>query len=137
MDSAKLVEELERDEGCRLKPYEDSLGILTIGIGRNLRDVGISKTEAYILLHNDIERATVNLDQYLPWWRTLDETRQRVLMNMVFNLGIHRLLDFRRTLASIQGSNFEQAAKEMLDSAWAKQVGPRAIRLSERVRTGA
>jgi hypothetical protein len=70
MDTAKLVDELIRDEGLRLRPYMDSATPprITIGVGRNLSDVGISKDEAFRMLHNDLERVTADLDQHLPWW---------------------------------------------------------------------
>ena len=137
MDLGRMVDELERDEGLRLKPYRDSLGVLTIGVGRNLDAVGISRGEAYFLLHNDVERAVADVDKWLPWWTGLDEPRQRVLVNMAFNLGIKRLLGFQRFLAAAQAGRYEDAATEMLASAWAGQVGPRAQRLAAMMRGGA
>jgi lysozyme len=131
--TSSLVADLTRDEGLRLKPYVDSVGKLTIGVGRNLTDVGISQDEAEYLLRNDIAAAELLLDRSIGWWRTLDEVRQRVLINMAFNLG-PRLLDFQVTLGRIQARNFEGAAESMLQSKWAQQVGPRAQRLAELMR---
>jgi len=136
MDAQKMIAELERDEGMRLKPYPDSMGVLTIGVGRNLRDVGITKGEAYQMLHNDIDRVTQELDEHLPWWSTLSEVRQRVLVNMCFNLGYARLLGFRSALAAMQIGDWEGAASGMMASQWANQVGPRAVRLAAMMRTG-
>ncbi|KAG0310255.1 hypothetical protein BGZ97_012685, partial [Linnemannia gamsii] len=82
----KLLSELSRDEGRRLKPYRDTVGKLTIGVGRNLTDVGISESECDMLLENDIARIRAWLDLKLPWWRDMDKVRQRVLINMTFNL---------------------------------------------------
>jgi lysozyme len=101
-----------------------------------LRDTGISKEEAYHLAHNDIDRVRIDLDQYLPWWSTLDETRQRVLANMCFNMGIVKLLEFTQTLKLIKQGQYDLAASAMLASNWAKQVGPRAIRLADLMRRG-
>jgi lysozyme len=136
MDSEKLIRELTRDEGLRLKPYRCSAGKLTIGIGRNLDDVGISHGEAEIMLRNDISRAEADLDRDLPWWKTLDEVRRRVLVNMAFNLGIRGLLGFKNTLELVRTGRYLDAAQHMLDSKWAKQVGPRAVRLATMMRDG-
>lgn len=77
-----------------------------------------------------------DLDRTLPWWRGLDEVRKAILINMCFNLGLPRLMTFRKMLKALEDRNYELAAKEMLDSKWAKQVGNRAIELSEMMRTG-
>lgn len=136
MNSRLLVEELKRDEGVRLKVYLDSRGIATIGVGRNLRDVGISEGEALALLEADIARTTADLDRTIPWWVTLDEVRQRVLMNMAFQLGAAGLLGFHQTLAMVRAGDYAGAAREMLISTWAEQTGPRAQRLSNMMRDG-
>ena len=134
MDTLRLMAELERDEGRRLKIYFDSRGIPTIGIGRNLRSVGISDGEAEFMLGNDVARVVADLDQALPWWRKLDEDRQRVLANMAFNLGIEGLCTFRHTLGAIERGDYTEASAAMLASLWAQQVGPRAVRLAARMR---
>lgn len=143
MDRQKLVAELKRDEALRLKPYRDTEGKLTIGIGRNLDDVGISEAEAAVLVNNDIDRTIADLDAKLPWWRQLDEVRQRVLVNMCFNMGIGNvslgkgLLSFVNTLAKMKAGDYQGAADGMRASKWAGQVGARAERLIQMMRTGA
>jgi lysozyme len=132
-----LIKQLRRDEGVRLKPYKDTVGKLTIGIGRNLDDVGISNVEADTLLKNDVTRAMADLDKHLPWWATLDDARRGVLVNMAFNLGIHGLLGFKNTLRMIETGRYNDAADNMLQSKWATQVGVRAQRLATQMRTGA
>jgi len=131
MDYEKLKLQLIKHEGLRLKPYRDSVGILSIGVGRNLDDVGISEDEAMVLLGNDIIGVFDDLDRECQWWRQMSETRQLVLADMCFNLGISRLLGFKNTLAAMQEGRWDDAAKEMLDSKWAKQVGKRAITLAD------
>lgn len=131
-----LEDQLLRDEGLRLKPYKDSVGKTTIGIGRNLDDVGISHGEALMLLANDIESASAALRTQLPWTINLDEVRRAALVNAAFNMGIGGLLAFRHALASLQSGDYETAANQMLESLWAKQVGPRAVRIAEQIRTG-
>ena len=131
-----IIEQLKRDEGVRLKPYRDSVGKLTIGVGRNLDDVGIDANEADFLLSNDVVRAGLELSTHLPWTDKLDDARRGVLLNMTFNLGIAGLLTFRNTLSLIQNGHYAAAAAAMLDSKWAAQVGPRAQRLSQQMEQG-
>jgi lysozyme len=131
-----LREQLIRDEGRRLRPYRDSVGKLTIGVGRNLDDVGISPAEADFLLDNDIARATAEVRTFLPWTETLDEVRREALVNMAFNLGIGGLLGFRLMLAALRGGDYASAAAEVLESRYAQQVGPRAHRVSKQIETG-
>lgn len=135
-DMPTMIAELRRDEGVRLKPYRDPVGKLTIGTGRNLDDVGISDDENNLMLSNDVGRACASLDKALPWWRNLDPVRQRVLVNMAFNMGIGTLLGFHNTLAAIQASDWQSAHDGMLASRWATQVGNRAQRLADMMLTG-
>lgn len=136
MNINTLSDELVRDEGLRLKTYRCTAGKLTIGIGRNLDDVGISESEARVLLANDIAKVASQLDNALPWWKSLSEPRQRVLANMAFNLGITGLLGFKNTLGMIERGEYTKAADAMLASKWARQVGARATRLSDMMRKG-
>jgi lysozyme len=136
MNLQELKAQLVRHEGMVLKVYRDSLGIPTIGVGRNLQDVGVSEDEAMLLLDNDLLGVFNDLDRYCPWWRGMSETRQMVLADMCFNMGIKRLMGFLKTLSAMQGGRYEVAAVEMLDSKWAKQVGKRAQTLSEMMKEG-
>lgn len=136
MNVETLSKALKRDEGIRLKPYRCTAGKLTIGIGRNLDDKGISESEAMALLAGDIKEVETSLDAKLPWWRSLNEPRQHVLANMAFNLGIDGLLQFKNTLALIQAGKFDDAASGMLASKWAGQVKGRATRLAKQMQTG-
>lgn len=131
-----LVEMIKRHEGLRLNPYRCTSGKLTIGYGRNLEDKGISEKEALILLENDLNDVIASLYKYIPWFFKLDVVRQDVLTNMCFNLGIHGLLQFKKTLRAIQDGDYDKAADEMLDSKWAEQVKSRAMELSRMMRTG-
>ncbi|WP_055138748.1 glycoside hydrolase family protein [Burkholderia plantarii] len=135
MDRQTLIAELSRDEGRRLMPYTDTVGKITIGVGRNLTDVGISESECDMLLADDIDRTITWLDAKLPWWRELDTVRQRAMVNMAFNMG-GGLLTFVNTLDAIKRGDYAAASKGMLDSKWARQVGARATRLAEMMTTG-
>ena len=131
-----IIDQLRRDEGVRLKPYRDSVGKLTIGVGRNLDDVGISSDEADFLLSNDVAYAQRMLEQALPWTVGLGDARNGVLLNMTFNMGIGGLLEFKETLAKIQSGDYAGAAQHMLDSKWAEEVGPRSHRLALQMESG-
>jgi lysozyme len=134
-DSA-LVRQIELHEGIRLRPYRCTAGKLTIGVGRNLEDRGITLAEARLLLANDLADVRNGLLNALPWVAGLDDVRQRVLIDMAFNLGIQGLLDFKRTLEAVRQGRYHQAAGMMLESRWARQVGQRAQRLSQMMRDG-
>lgn len=136
VDRTAMTRQLRLHEGERLKPYRCTAGKLTIGVGRNLEDRGITAQESAMLLANDIAREERALFEALPWVSGLDEVRQRVLLDMAFNMGMGSLLQFKLTLGAIQAGQYEQASKMMLDSRWAKQVGQRAERLSRMMATG-
>ena len=131
-----LLDRLIVHEGLRLKLYTDTTGHTGIGIGRNLTDRGITEMEARYLCANDIGIAEVDLDRNAPWWRGLNETRQQVLIEMCFALGWPRLSGFVKMLAALHRNDFQVAAQEMLSSAWAGQVGRRAVTLAAAMRDG-
>lgn len=132
----QLKKMLTRHEGFRLKPYRDSVLKLTIGVGRNLDDFGLTKEEVLYLLHNDVMRVTQEVRRAFPWYLRLNAVRQNVVLNMVFNLGLSRFLGFKKTIGAIESKNWDTAAKEMLDSKWASQVGNRAKELAKMMKTG-
>jgi len=131
MNRERLTADLMRDEDLRLKPYRDTAGKLTIGIGRNLDDVGLRHGEALIMLANDIADASAECAAAFAFWPDLNEPQQRGLCNMAFNLGMPRLRGFRKMLAALEAQDYETAADEALDSRWARQVGDRAERIAE------
>ena len=134
----RLIEQLKRHEGVSKWAYEDHLGYITVGVGRCLDPeigLGLSDKEIDYLLQNDIERCYKELE-CLSWFPDLDPIRQEALVNMVFNLGLTRFLQFKKTLAYMAEGRYPEAADEMLDSKWARQVKNRAIELSEMIRTG-
>lgn len=136
MNHAALVRMLHEHEGLRLKPYRCTAGKLTIGVGHNLDDKGLPRVVVDLLLDIDIADTMEDLDNAIPWWRELDNVRQLVIADMAFNLGITGLLKFRKALQAMQHGIYDMAANEMRKSVWAKQVGRRADRLIEMMRTG-
>lgn len=128
-----LEEMLIRHEGMVLHAYTDSEGYLTIGIGRLIDkrlNGGITEEEARHLLRNDIQKV-VDQAKTFPWYDGLSNQRKQVVLNMIFNLGLTRFSKFRNTIGCISRGEYAEAAKEMLDSTWAKQVGKRAIELAQ------
>lgn len=143
----KFFAQLKRHEGLRMEAYLCPAGKLTIGYGHNLdawpvegvRKVGdvISREKAEELLVEDVFGMVDELDDALPWWREMSEPRQAVLLNMAFNMGLPKLLTFKKAIAAMYVGNWNKAAHEMLDSQWAEQVKGRAAELATQMVTGA
>jgi lysozyme len=138
MTSVNLIPDLERDEGLRLSAYQDTAGIWTVGYGHAYVHPGTvwTQQQAEQMLEADVAHTEAALDIQLPWWRTLDDVRQDVIVEMAFNIGVTGLLQFHNTLAAVKAEQWAQASAGMLHSAWATQVGARADRLAEQMLTG-
>jgi len=122
MDKVQLFLDLKEDEGKRKFPYRDTVGKLSIGIGRNLTDRGLLPSEIEFLFLNDIAIVEHDLDCFLPWWRLRPETVQRALVNLCFNMGIIKLLKFKNTLRCIELGQYGAAVANLKKSLWFKQV---------------
>ena len=133
---SRLIETLRRHEGVKNTLYKCTSDKWTIGVGRNLEDVGLSEEEIDMLLLNDIVRTKELMDNYIPWHSDLDEVRQEALINFVFNVGIGTTMKFKNAMAALEEHDYDTAATEMLDSNWAKQVGSRAIEITQMIKTG-
>lgn len=134
-----LIDQLKRHEGLVLHAYTDHLGFWTIGYGRLIderRGGGLSAQEAELLLRNDVQRVTVAVERRLPWVRGLSEPRRQALCNMAFQMGVAGLLGFRNMLSAMQKGRFDLAAREALDSRWAKQTPRRADEIADMIRRG-
>ena len=152
-----FIEELIKHEGLKLQVYKDTLGIDTIGIGRNLEDRGITKQEldeldipsidhvyeygiteadAVYLATNDVQIVEEELVRAHPCVDRLDSVRQLILIDMAFNMGVPRLCKFKKMWAAVHDKDYPTAAKEMLDSRWAKQVKGRATKLANAMHNG-
>jgi len=143
----ELKKRLKRNEGFRGEVYDDAtgqpirkgsivVGHPTIGYGIRLdMKNAISALEAEMLTNSRIARAK-NEAEVFPWFKTLGDTRQGVVIEMIYNIGFAGFLDFKKTIAAIAKRDFELAAKEMLDSLWRKQVGHRAVELADIMKDG-
>ena len=136
-----IVDQLKRDEGVRQVAYQDSLGLWTIGVGRLIdgRKVGagLRIKEIEQMLLNDIADREQALRLSLPWFDSLDEVRQAVLVNMAFQLGVVGLLQFKDTLNRVREGDYAGAAVAMLQSKWASQTPERAKRVAKQMESGA
>ncbi len=132
----RLLRQLIRHEGKRNSMYLDSKGIPTIGIGHNLRDKPISDAAVAQIYEDDITDAEREIEREIPWVVGLSLPRQGVIYDMVHNLGMAGFQRFVKMIAALIAERWEDAAYEMLDSDWAKQVGRRATRLAEQMRSG-
>jgi lysozyme len=121
--------QLKVDEGFRTKPYVDTAGKITIGIGRNLTDNGVNRGEIALMFDNDLVVAETGARMLVPRFDALSDARKAVLMNMVFNMGYARVALFVKTLKAINDGRFSDAAAEMRASIWYEQTGDRAKRL--------
>lgn len=136
MLNTKLQNLLARHEGLRLTPYQDTVGKWTIGYGRNLDDKGITESEAEFLMTNDIIEVSEELDRRIDFWNSLDLVRKAALTDMAFNLGIRGLLGFKKMLAAMRVADWQEAARQALDSKWSKQVGQRSWDIADMIITG-
>ena len=131
----QTIEQIKQDEGLRLNPYECTSGKLTIGYGRNLEDCGITEEEATIMLHNDLIQIIKQMQSW-DWIETLNEERQSVLIQMVYQIGFAGVRKFKKMIHAMKSQDYHKASIEMLDSLWAKQTPQRAKRLAKQMKTG-
>lgn len=150
-NNKRLIEQLKRDEGSVKNasglhvPYRCTAGKLTIGYGHNLdanpisglsERSAISEAEATRILEGDVRKVKALVTRAFPWAASLDAPRFAVLTNMAFNMGIRGLYSFTNTLSAVQNGEYEDAARRMIASKWATQVGNRARRLAKQMETG-
>jgi lysozyme len=133
---SSLEADLTRDEGTRNRPYLDSRGFHTIGVGHNLDAEGLAPEAIAAQLRHDVLTKALPLYQALPWLQNAPEPVQRALLNMAFNIGIQGLLKFKTTLALIEQGDYDLAADRILKLPYAKQVGSRASRVASLIRKG-
>ena len=136
---SKIIEMLRKHEGVETHAYKCTADKTTIGVGRNIDPnggIGLSNDEIDYLLANDVERVDAELFQVFSWYDDLDDPRKDAIMDMCFNMGLPRLMQFKKALGAMSAKNYDSAAVEFLDSRWAKQVGQRAISITDIIRSG-
>jgi lysozyme len=153
----RMVTQLLLHEGLRLKPYRDTEGLLTVGVGYCIDRRGIlpleqiigrkfdgklTREEAVKVLAADIDRFEAATLKAFPHYARLDEVRQRVCLDMAYNMG-YGALCFKKTIAFVMKGEHLKAGDEMMKSKWADQVGDgwggqldRAERLANMMKSG-
>jgi lysozyme len=138
----KLIATLKRHEGVKTHAYRDSLGVLTIGCGRNINNsskhkgIGLTIDEIEYMLQNDVERTIKELSQEYVWFNDMEEgARRDGIINMHFNLGRFRFAGFKKAIGHMENGSYDAAATEFLDSRWAKQVKGRSLEVTDMIKT--
>jgi len=139
MNRIRLREQLKYDEGVMPSAYQDSEGYWTIGVGRLIdaeKGGRLRDDEIDYLLNNDLDEVINQVTREFPWYGDMNDPRQEVICNMVFNLGLNGFKGFKKMIAACERHDWETASVEMMDSKWSRQVGQRAVRLSDTMRKG-
>lgn len=133
----ELLASTKLHEGYRSRAYLDTANppVWTIGYGTNLQELEIGEELATEWLYDMLRKAERSARGY-PWFTNLNQARQDAIVEMIYNLGLSRFDKFAKLKAACAVSDFFDAADQMLDSLWAKQVGVRADRLAIQMRTG-
>lgn len=135
MNLTKLTAQLIKHEGLKLKPYMDTVGKVTIGVGHNLTDVGLTQDQALYILSGDISQVVQFLTSNCPWFISLDDVRQRAITDLAFDVR-DKLLQFTHMVAAIEAKDWPTASAELLNSTFAKETGQRAHDLAQMLQTG-
>ena len=144
MDLQVLREQLEIDEGVKYEVYNDHLGYATFGVGHLVLEsdeehgspLGTAVSESRVIeaFEQDCENVLRDCDILYEDFADLPEEAQQVIANMMFNMGRPRLSKFKGMKRGVDSRNWNEAADEMVDSAWYRQVTNRANRLVDRIR---
>jgi GH24 family phage-related lysozyme (muramidase) len=135
VDLAKVKALITLHEGLKAFPYVDTVGKITIGVGHNLTDKGLSAKQIDFILGDDIVDTLVFLASHCPWFAALDEVRQRAIIDLTFDIQ-GKLLGFKNMITALEGSEWNVASTELLNSTFARQTGKRATDLAHMILTG-
>jgi lysozyme len=135
IDSGMMRVRLIKDEALRLKPYLDTVGRITAGIGRNLSAKGVGQAACDMWFAEDVAEALSGAEAY-PWFTGLDQSRRQVVVCMIFNMGAEAFDEFDGTHDALAAHNWQSASDHMLATKWAQQVGNRALIYARIVRLG-
>lgn len=135
IDLDRLEREIAIDEGFRGSPYLDSVGVLTVGYGRNLESNPLTADEARYLMLNDVIACIRDLESF-EFWQQATTPRRHALINMRYNLGAGGFREFRRMIAAANRGDWQAAADEAQDSKWFRQVKSRGPKIVNVLRTG-
>lgn len=135
MNREAVRKRLIEEEGLRLFPYTCTANKITLGVGRNIEDRGISDITAMQMLDEDIDLCVHELEKNISWWDEAPAGIQEVLIDLCFNMGISRLMLFSKTLQHLSHGEMDKAADELLNSRYATMVPNRANRNADIIRS--
>mgnify|MGYP003642911772 FL=1 len=133
INNDRLLDQLVIHEGLKLQPYYCTSDKLTIGVGRNLDDVGISEAEAEFMLLNDVERVVGQCERSFGWFNEAPDLVQEAVVNLVFNMGMNAFSKFKLTIGHLEAGRYELAGAELLNSRYAEQVGQRSVEVANQI----
>ena len=133
MDMSNLKKTIIRHEGKKL--YKCSSDKWTIGVGHNIEDNGFSEAAIQFIFEEDLSTSIAECQRNIIGWDEMPSPAQEALVNLVFNMGINRLMQFKKTLGYLRNGEFGEAAEELLDSRYARQVPTRAQEVSDMIRS--
>ena len=128
-----IVEDIKKHEGFRPKVYECTEGYDTIGYGFAIKDLTMDEDVATLILMKKLHALLQRITVAFPWFKDIDETAKKVVINMCYQLGIRGFSKFKKTIYYLETEQYEEASIEMLNSLWANQTPNRAKELSEEI----
>lgn len=136
-DRLALETDTRRSEGLRLKAYQDTKGVWTIGYGTNLQELTITASTAEFWLARKLNEAENEAQSAFGWYMALTSRRQAAIVELIYNMGLSRLRGFTKFLAAMAAKDYATAHAELLDSKWRTDVGPtRSGRIAEMILNG-
>lgn len=135
MDMSNLKKTIIRHEGKKKKLYKCTADKWTIGVGHNIEDNGLSEAAIQFIFEEDLSTSIAECQRNIIGWDEMPSPVQEALVNLVFNMGINRLMQFKKTLGYLRNGEFGEAAEELLDSRYARQVPTRAQEVSDMIRS--
>ena len=129
--------QLKIHEGVRYKSYNDSVGLLTGGIGHLMRQneiptytpIGtpIAESQVTAWFNQDAPTSIKGAQDLLGTdvWGNLSDVRKRACADLCYNMGQGRLSKFTRFIAGMKSGDYNLAGASLRDSKWFTQVGRR------------
>jgi lysozyme len=132
----QALKQWQADEGYKQHPYKDTKGILSIGYGRNLEAVGVTRLEADYMARNDLYGARLLLDAVYPWWRDCNDARCGVLMMMMANMGAETFAEFKTFLGFMKAGEWQKAVDDLRGTSVFAELGARYERYCQIIISG-
>ncbi len=133
MDYRFLKKRIKKNEGFSYTAYKDQLGNPTIGYGHLIKPNEKylflnkqNKTKLNKLFEEDFNKALVSFNKHFNKPKIRSKKNNELIIEMIFQIGISGVLNFKKMIKQIENNNNHLAALEMLDSLWYLQT-PRRV----------